>query len=49
MEERIRALEGELDNEQRRAQDSQKNLAKQERRLRELQFQVDEDKVCDTK
>lgn len=40
LEQRIRELEGELDNEQRRSQDSQKNLAKQDRRLRELEFQV---------
>uniref|UniRef100_A0A7E4ZQZ6 Myosin-3 n=1 Tax=Panagrellus redivivus TaxID=6233 RepID=A0A7E4ZQZ6_PANRE len=44
LEERIRALESELDGEQRRFQESNKNAAKQERRLRELQFQVDEDK-----
>lgn len=44
LEERIRALEGELDSEQRRSQEANKNLAKQDRRLRELQFQVDEDK-----
>lgn len=40
MEQRIHELEGELDNEQRRGQDASKNLAKQDRRLRELQFQV---------
>ncbi|KAI6228188.1 Myosin head [Aphelenchoides besseyi] len=44
LEERIRALESELDAEQRRYQESNKNLAKQDRRLRELQFQVEEDK-----
>jgi len=44
LEERIRALEGELDNEQRRSQDANKNLSKQDRHLRELQFQVEEDK-----
>lgn len=44
LEERIRALESELDGEQRRFQDANKNYSKAERRVRELQFQVDEDK-----
>jgi chromosome segregation ATPase len=44
LESRIRELEQELDGEQRRQQDANKNLTKQDRRLRELQFQVDEDK-----
>lgn len=33
-----------MDNEQRRSQDAQKTMAKQDRRLRELQFQEDENK-----
>ncbi len=40
LETRIRELEGELDGEQRRHADSQKNLARQDRRVREIQFQV---------
>lgn len=42
LEQRIRDLESECDGEQRRCQDAQKNLSKHERRVRELQFQVDE-------
>ncbi|KAK0404980.1 hypothetical protein QR680_017737 [Steinernema hermaphroditum] len=44
LEQRIRELEQELDGEQRRFQDSNKNLSKADRRARELQFQVEEDK-----
>jgi chromosome segregation ATPase len=44
LETRIREIETELDGEQRRHQDSQKNLAKADRRSRELQFQIEEDK-----
>lgn len=44
LEQRIRDLEGECDNEQRRCQDATKNFGKVDRRCRELQFQVDEDK-----
>jgi len=44
LEQRIRELEGELDGEQRRYQETNKNVAKSDRRARELQFQVDEDK-----
>ncbi|MFH4973999.1 hypothetical protein AB6A40_000708 [Gnathostoma spinigerum] len=44
LESRIRELENELDTEQRRYQDTNKTLTKNERRARELQFQVDEDK-----
>jgi myosin heavy chain 6/7 len=44
LEERIRALESECDSEQRRSAEANKNMSKQDRRLRELQFQVDEDK-----
>jgi phage shock protein A len=40
LEERIRALEQELDGEQRRCADAQKNSGKLDRRVRELQFQV---------
>ncbi len=41
LEQRVRELEQELDGEQRRYQDVNKNLAKQDRRNRELQFQVE--------
>ena len=44
LEERIRALEQELDGEQRRHQDTDKNYRKAERRVKELDFQVEEDK-----
>jgi len=44
LEERIRALEQELDGEQRRHQDTEKNYRKAERRVKELDFQVEEDK-----
>ena len=44
LEERIRSLEQELDGEQRRHQDTDKNYRKAERRMRELDFQVEEDK-----
>jgi len=44
LEQRIRDLEVELDSEQRRFAESQKNFAKQDRRCKELQFQVEEDK-----
>lgn len=40
LESRIRELESELDGEQRRYQETNKNLTKHERRIRELQFQV---------
>ena len=40
LEGRCRELEQELDGEQRRHTDAQKNLSKQDRRTRELQFQV---------
>lgn len=40
LEQRVRELESELDGEQRRFQDANKNLAKADRRARELQFQV---------
>lgn len=40
LEQRIRDLEQECDSEQRRSQELTKNLTKQDRRVRELQFQV---------
>lgn len=40
LEQRIHDLESELDGEQRRFQEANKNVAKSERRVRELQFQV---------
>lgn len=40
LEQRVREVEQELDGEQRRHQEAGKNLAKQDRRIRELQFQV---------
>jgi len=44
LEQRVRELEVELDNEQRRHSDSAKGLRKQDRRLKELAFQSDEDR-----
>jgi len=44
METRIRELESELDAENRRSGDSQKNLRKSERRIKELTFAADEDR-----
>ena len=44
MESRIRELESELDAENRRFGDAQKNLRKSERRIKELTFASDEDK-----
>jgi len=40
----VRGLETELDGEQRRHADAQKNLRKSERRIKELTFQSDEDR-----
>lgn len=40
LEQRVRELENELDGEQRRHADAQKNLRKSERRIKELSFQV---------
>ncbi len=40
----MRELEVEFDNEQRRHAETQKNMRKQDRRLKELAFQADEDK-----
>merc|ERR1711936_251642 len=44
METRIRELESELDAENRRFGDSQKNLRKSERRIKELAYAADEDR-----
>uniref|UniRef100_A0AAF5I0Q2 Myosin motor domain-containing protein n=1 Tax=Strongyloides stercoralis TaxID=6248 RepID=A0AAF5I0Q2_STRER len=44
LESRIRELENELDSESRRHSETQKNYRNKDRRVRELQFQVDEDK-----
>ncbi|XP_014245708.1 myosin heavy chain, muscle isoform X18 [Cimex lectularius] len=44
LEQRVRELENELDGEQRRHADAQKNLRKSERRVKELSFQSDEDR-----
>merc|ERR1711976_432714 len=43
-ETRIRELESELDAENRRCADAQKNLRKSERRIKELTYQQDEDR-----
>jgi hypothetical protein len=40
----VHDLMGELESETRRHTETQKNLRGKERRIRELQFQVDEDK-----
>lgn len=40
----MRELETELDNEQRRHAETQKNMRKADRRLKELAFQTDEDR-----
>jgi myosin heavy chain 6/7 len=44
METRIRELESELDAENRRFGDAQKNLRKSERRIKEMTFAADEDR-----
>uniref|UniRef100_A0A1A9X0Q5 Myosin motor domain-containing protein n=1 Tax=Glossina brevipalpis TaxID=37001 RepID=A0A1A9X0Q5_9MUSC len=44
LEQRCRELENELDGEQRRHADAQKNLRKSERRIKELSFQSEEDR-----
>ncbi|XP_059177767.1 myosin heavy chain, striated muscle-like isoform X1 [Physella acuta] len=44
LEQRVRELETELDNEQRRHAETQKNMRKADRRLKELAFQSDEDR-----
>ncbi|PAV76487.1 hypothetical protein WR25_11630 [Diploscapter pachys] len=40
LEQRVRELETELDGEQRRCQEANKNMQKADRRVRELQFQT---------
>jgi len=44
METRIRELESELDAENRRLGDAQKNMRKSERHIKELSYSIDEDK-----
>merc|ERR1719195_2276881 len=44
MDTRIRELESELDAENRRMADAQKNLRKSERKIKELTYQQDEDR-----
>ena len=44
LEQRIRELEVELDGEQRRHTETQKNVRKLDRRLKEIAFQGDEDR-----
>merc|ERR1712176_803947 len=44
LDSRIRELESELDAENRRNADSQKNLRKSERKIKELAYQQDEDR-----
>jgi myosin heavy chain 6/7 len=44
MDTRIRELESELDQEHRRCADSQKNLRRSERKIKELTYQQDEDR-----
>merc|ERR1712055_1232946 len=44
LEQRVRELEVELDNEQRRHAETEKTMRKQDRRLKELAFQGDEDR-----
>jgi len=44
LEDRVRALEGEMEAEQRRHSEAQKNLRRAERRVKELAFQNDEDR-----
>merc|ERR1711972_145711 len=44
LENRVRELEGQFDDEARRHADAQKNLRKCERRIKELTFASDEDK-----
>ncbi len=44
MEARVKDLEGELDGEQRRLADATKNFRKSERKMKELEFQEEEDR-----
>ncbi|VDK22735.1 unnamed protein product [Anisakis simplex] len=43
-ERRIKAVSSELENQQRRYQDTQTTIKKQDRKIRELEFQLDENK-----
>merc|ERR1711931_334663 len=43
-EQKIRELEAELDNEQKRHQETVKNMRKQDRKLKDLALQADEDR-----
>ncbi|KAK0402451.1 hypothetical protein QR680_016341 [Steinernema hermaphroditum] len=44
LEQRLKTIEAELEGEQRRHSEAVKNLSRQDRKTRELQFQVDEEK-----
>ena len=44
LEQRVRELEQEYDNEQRRHSEAQKNLRRSDRRCKELAFQAEEDR-----
>jgi len=44
LEQRVRELEQELDGEQRRHTDADKNMRNKDRRVKELEFQIEEDK-----
>ena len=44
LEQRVRELEGEYDNEQRRHQETAKNIRKQDQRLKDLALQADTDR-----
>lgn len=44
LEQKVRELETELDNEQRRHSEAAKNVRRSERRVKELQFQAEEDR-----
>merc|ERR1711997_1366669 len=44
LDSRVRELESELESENRRSADSQKNLRKSERKIKELSFAADEDR-----
>jgi len=44
LEQRVRELEQELDGEQRRHADADKNMRNKDRRVKELEFQIEEDK-----
>lgn len=44
LEHRVKMLAGDIEGEKRRYQDAMKNVTKQDRKARELQFQVEENK-----